>query len=289
LYKVLFAVLFAVSFLVVVSSAEGAFAQEKKETVEIRKPVDFKPGNTDDKIVIIKGDKEHEDVVKEISEIIDELLGINGKKSFSKTFREQWSKFSGSKDTITITVISKDKLVQAGKSAIGSGDIFIDIDDINRVKDFLSGDAAAIKKVVDKFLERILLHEFGHVLTLKDDDKTKGAKGPIVDFANKVADERDHGVTRKSYVPMVFEVTVGGKKETVPVDESTWKKECIEAAGEKFITCEDLLDETVGGKMIPIDKTSLLVAGATSYSWMIPVVLSGIGIGLFAVSRKSKN
>jgi len=44
----------------------------------------------------------------------------------------------------------------------------------------------------------------------------------------------------------------------------------------------------VGGELIPIETTSLLLAGAQSFSWMIPVVLSGIGIGLFVVSRKSK-
>ncbi len=47
--------------------------------------------------------------------------------------------------------------------------------------------------------------------------------------------------------------------------------------------------ETVGGTLIPLDTTSLLLAGAQSFSWMIPVVLSGIGIGLFVVSRKSEN
>jgi len=45
----------------------------------------------------------------------------------------------------------------------------------------------------------------------------------------------------------------------------------------------------VGGELLPIDSTSLLVAGAQSFSWMIPLILSGIGIGLFVVSRKSKN
>jgi len=45
----------------------------------------------------------------------------------------------------------------------------------------------------------------------------------------------------------------------------------------------------VGGELIPIDTTYLLLAGTQSFSWMIPVVLSGIGIGLFVVSRKSKN
>ncbi len=44
----------------------------------------------------------------------------------------------------------------------------------------------------------------------------------------------------------------------------------------------------VGGELIPIETTSLILAGAQSFSWMIPVVLSGIGIGLF-VFRKSEN
>ena len=44
----------------------------------------------------------------------------------------------------------------------------------------------------------------------------------------------------------------------------------------------------VGGEFLPIDTTSLLVAGAQSFSWMIPVILSVLGIGLFVVSRKSE-
>jgi len=43
----------------------------------------------------------------------------------------------------------------------------------------------------------------------------------------------------------------------------------------------------VGGKALPIEATSLILAGAQSFSWMIPVVLSGIGIGLFVVTRNS--
>lgn len=45
--------------------------------------------------------------------------------------------------------------------------------------------------------------------------------------------------------------------------------------------------QVIGGEIIPIETTSLLLAGTQSFSWMIPVVLSGIGIGLFVVSRKS--
>jgi len=44
----------------------------------------------------------------------------------------------------------------------------------------------------------------------------------------------------------------------------------------------------VGGEFLPIDTTSLLVAGAQTFSWMIPVILSGIGIGLFVAFRKSE-
>ena len=44
----------------------------------------------------------------------------------------------------------------------------------------------------------------------------------------------------------------------------------------------------IGGKIVPIDSAALLLAGVQSFSWMIPVVLSGIGIGLFVVSRKSE-
>jgi len=45
----------------------------------------------------------------------------------------------------------------------------------------------------------------------------------------------------------------------------------------------------VGGELIPIETTSLLLASAQSFSWIIPVVLSVLGIGLFVVSRKSEN
>ena len=42
----------------------------------------------------------------------------------------------------------------------------------------------------------------------------------------------------------------------------------------------------VGGEIIPIEATSLILAGAQSFSWMIPVVLSIVGIGLFLVRKK---
>ena len=59
--------------------------------------------------------------------------------------------------------------------------------------------------------------------------------------------------------------------------------------GEVFTGTTPLFERTVAGEIIPIETTSLILAGAQSFSWMIPVLLSGIGIGLFAVSRKSEN
>jgi len=44
----------------------------------------------------------------------------------------------------------------------------------------------------------------------------------------------------------------------------------------------------VGGELLPIDSTALILAGAQSFSWMIPVVLSVLGIGLFVASRKKE-
>jgi len=43
----------------------------------------------------------------------------------------------------------------------------------------------------------------------------------------------------------------------------------------------------IGGELLPIDSTALILANTQSFSWMIPVVLSVLGIGLFVVSRKS--
>jgi len=45
----------------------------------------------------------------------------------------------------------------------------------------------------------------------------------------------------------------------------------------------------VGGEFLPLETTSLILAGAQTFSWMIPVVLSIVGIGLFVVSRKFEN
>jgi len=45
--------------------------------------------------------------------------------------------------------------------------------------------------------------------------------------------------------------------------------------------------KVIGGELLQIDTSPLLLASAQSTTWMIPVVISAIGIGLFVASRKS--
>jgi len=49
------------------------------------------------------------------------------------------------------------------------------------------------------------------------------------------------------------------------------------------------LQQQIGGDILPIDTLALLLLGFQSTTWLLPVVLSVIGIGIFVVSRKSKN
>ena len=47
-------------------------------------------------------------------------------------------------------------------------------------------------------------------------------------------------------------------------------------------------DIPVGGTFIPIDQSALLLAGVQSISmWMIPVVVAGVGIGVFVIKRRN--
>jgi len=46
---------------------------------------------------------------------------------------------------------------------------------------------------------------------------------------------------------------------------------------------------SIGGNYIPIDTSALLLAGVQSISmWMIPVVVAGIGIGVFVIKRRNQ-
>jgi len=54
-----------------------------------------------------------------------------------------------------------------------------------------------------------------------------------------------------------------------------------------FIDTVSFDDVEVGGTFVPIDNSALILAGAQSISmWMIPVVIAGIGIGVFVIKRR---
>jgi len=62
----------------------------------------------------------------------------------------------------------------------------------------------------------------------------------------------------------------------------------VEPGGEIRGQVSCVPDEIIGGEIIPIDQTALLLAGVQSVSmWMIPVVISGIGIGVFVIKRRN--
>jgi len=55
----------------------------------------------------------------------------------------------------------------------------------------------------------------------------------------------------------------------------------------EFSKLTERTSDVIGGTLVPIDTTTLLLAGAQSISlWMIPVVAAGIGIAVFVINRR---
>ena len=54
-----------------------------------------------------------------------------------------------------------------------------------------------------------------------------------------------------------------------------------------WVETQSFDDQPIGGISIPIDQSALLLAGVQSVSmWMIPVVIAGVGIGVFVIKRR---
>jgi len=86
----------------------------------------------------------------------------------------------------------------------------------------------------------------------------------------------------------LFEIRLTRNGNAPYADGTAFIVQQPEASDLIFNTFFDPSQTPVGGELIPIETTSLILAGAQTFSWMIPVVLSVLGIGLFVVSRKSE-
>jgi hypothetical protein len=94
--------------------------------------------------------------------------------------------------------------------------------------------------------------------------------------------------------------TGAGRTEDLECDPDTflgidvvWSKD----AGSPIFEAWEVADGTcpiggggaVGGEILPINSMALMLAGVQSISmWMIPVVISGAGIGVFVIMRTRK-
>jgi len=77
------------------------------------------------------------------------------------------------------------------------------------------------------------------------------------------------------------QLTLASRNDAVPTEINLLEKLCVPAFKSFPI---------VGGSMVPIDTSALLLAGAQSISmWMIPVVVAGVGIGIgvFVIKRRN--
>lgn len=78
--------------------------------------------------------------------------------------------------------------------------------------------------------------------------------------------------------PSLFD-SVGVPSATPPTGPSTGS----------IIAYSTFVSPPVGGTSLPIDRTALLVAGAyTTASWMIPILVSAVGIGLAVFTLRKK-
>jgi len=91
---------------------------------------------------------------------------------------------------------------------------------------------------------------------------------------------------------MLFPITGSG---TIPINKviNAGDQVTVSSNAQGFgfsfdsFTVETIDSSPVGGKMLPIDTTSLLASGAHyTVSWFIPFLVSAIGFGILIISRK---
>ncbi len=130
----------------------------------------------------------------------------------------------------------------------------------------------------------------GSQLSMKDVPKTSVTNTNVIPepFINNFDFSQNPLVQQLSYPIVKFRIFVATADGSPALDVNGIP---VPIDGERRVCIFDVMamDSMIGGEFLPLDSTALLLASAQSTTWMIPVVLSVVGIGLFVVSRKSEN
>ena len=128
----------------------------------------------------------------------------------------------------------------------------------------------------------------GNQLTMQSVPKTSVTNTNVIPdpFINNFDFSQNPLVQQLSYPVVKFRIFVATADGSPALDANGIP---VPIDGERRVCIFDVMamDSMVGGELIPIETTSLILVGAQSTTWMIPLVLSIVGIGLFVVSRKS--
>ena len=160
--------------------------------------------------ITFKG-KNEVDVAK-VKKAFDDAVATKNNKPLSKDMhkkvKDACSKHS---NKLTIIVVRDDRNVVVGKVPITkkntpTGEVIIDISDLEKMKDHLEGTPDDITKVIDSYLIKTLAHEIDHNRDTSKEHhrdpcgkKAESSTGPAVDDENKVSEELGHGVQREQY------------------------------------------------------------------------------------------
>ena len=128
--------------------------------------------------------------------------------------------------------------------------------------------------------------------------KTITCSADVTDVVIDTSDCDANGISVFFLSPGIITSGVWTRDELIGIGSfgGTLQRSCDVKFTVTHLLGEDILFQSIslirgdfiGGEIIPIETTSLLLVSAQTFSWMIPVVLSVLGIGLFVVSRKSE-
>jgi len=162
----------------------------------------------------------------------------------------------------------------AGAPAVGAGDQFVELDSTSN-----SGMAQTLSTAAG------VQYQLSFIYSPRPG---VGSTSNVIEVywnGNQIDSITGAGTGSTVWMPKSYQVTATGSSTVLEFRAAGTS----DSLGGYIDTVSVIQDEVVGGNIIQIDSAALLLAGAQSTTWMIPVVLSIVGIGLFVVSRKPEN